>query len=219
MKRSHGGSYACIEWGQEYDDERPGDATSGKSESRTPPEIPNGNAPETDGSSASLQNALDRVVASTIESRPGNVSETRKPVAHDITNGDFSDGLNGWNLEGGASNFRVFDSRSHKSLTTFGKNKDRDTGRMWQSFVVPDDAVALRWFVHGYRGPTVRVALLLEGRIHVQADAPRANNPVKVQWDLKSLRGKPVVLEIVDKTTRGYIGAHGFQILREETDL
>jgi hypothetical protein len=145
----------------------------------------------------------------------GTVNDVKTKVAEDITNGDFKDGLNGWVLEGGAANFLTFKQGADMALTTHGKNQRADTGRMSQSFKVPSDAVSLYFYIHGCKGPDTFVAILHAGKMIQRADAPQANTPVLVRWDLKSLRGEIISLEIVDRTPGFYIGAHGFEIVRE----
>ncbi len=70
-------------------------------------------------------------------------------AARKLTNGDFSAGLDGWQAEGGAKAFRTFKGKTGMALTTFGKNKEADTGRLYQCFKVPADAAALRFSLHG----------------------------------------------------------------------
>ena len=158
--------------------------------------------------------------AETTNPRP----EDKIPVVQEIRNGDFRDGLNGWILEGGATCFRIvtdrtFDDVEGMVFTTFGKNGDNDTGRMTQSFQVPDDATVLQWAVHGMKRPNMHIALLHQGQICRTCSPLNNNNRVRVNWDLVPLRGETVTLEIVDMVTGpgGYIGANDFKIVRSKT--
>lgn len=172
------GSYACIEWGDEY--------------------------------------ASREVSGKEIKEQPDSTNE-------DVTNGDFSQGLQGWIIEGGATNFRLFRDRTFQDgnqvgLSTFGANRGDDTGRLSQSFKVPGNARALEWYLHGFHPPNNRVALLLDGEIYYRStNAPNNNTPVRIEWDLRPLRGKKVTLEIVDLEVGEwrYFGTHAFKILRE----
>lgn len=135
-----------------------------------------------------------------------------------LTNGDFRAGLDGWHLEGKASGFRVFSLGKESALSTYGEDKDADTGRVYQCFKIPADARTLQFFLHGGGdGERVYVALWRGERLWRRMTARDDNAPFKVQWDIAPLRGEVVTLEIVDRSTRpwGFIGVHGFALLRK----
>lgn len=143
---------------------------------------------------------------------------TAARVSRRLTNGDFRAGLDGWQIEGRAGSFRTFIRGKESGLTTFGKNRDADTGRLYQCFKVPADATALRFSLHG--GADARktyVALWRRDRLYRKMAAWNDNTPFRVQWDVRPLRGEVVTLEIVDESTSawGFIGVQGFLLVSE----
>jgi hypothetical protein len=137
-------------------------------------------------------------------------------VARPLTNGDFRGGLAGWQAEGGAKAFRTFAQGKETALTTFGANKDADTGRLYQCFKVPATATELRFALHG--GADARklyVALWHGSRLWRKMTARNENTPFRVRWDVKPLRGDVVTLEVVDQSTAvwGFIGVQGFALV------
>jgi hypothetical protein len=136
-----------------------------------------------------------------------------------LTNGDFRAGLDGWQLEGKAAGFRIFRLEKEPALSTYGSNKDADTGRVYQCFKVPADGSALRFYLHGGSdGERVYVALWRGERPWRRMTARNDNTPFEVRWDVRPLRGEVVTLEVVDRSTRpwGFIGVHGFALLRDK---
>jgi hypothetical protein len=132
-----------------------------------------------------------------------------------LTNGNFTAGLKGWRAEGGAGEFRTFALGKAMALTTFGKNKDADTGRLYQCFRVPATATELQFTLHGGADARKTYVALWEGtRLHRRMTARDDNTPFRVRWDVVPLRGKVVTLEIVDKSTApwGFIGVGGFTL-------
>ena len=138
-----------------------------------------------------------------------------EPVEYGIDNGDFSDELNSWKLEGGATDFQIFRLPSgERALTTFGA-KQEYTGRVYQSFVVPPNAHSLSFFVHGTSRSSVFVALKSDDESFHKAHGPGHDSAVRVVWDIRPLREKRVTLEVVDYEGEqfGYVGVHGFRVL------
>jgi hypothetical protein len=137
-----------------------------------------------------------------------------------LTNGDFTQGLAGWKAEGGAKAFRTFPrAAGGMALTTYGAGKEDDTGRLYQCFVVPQTAAALRFFLHGGCDPDrLHVALWQGDRLRRRMTARDDNDPFEVRWDVAPLRGDTVTLEVVDDRAGpwGFIGAHGFALLDEK---
>jgi hypothetical protein len=136
-----------------------------------------------------------------------------------LTNGDFSAGLDGWHAEGGARAFRTFRQGKETVLTTFGKNKEADTGRLYQCFKVPPAATELRFTLHGGAdAERIHVALWHGDRLHRRMTGRDDNTPFRVRWDVTALRGEVVTLEVVDRSTAawGFLGAGGFTLAGEE---
>jgi hypothetical protein len=136
-----------------------------------------------------------------------------------LTNGNFADGLDGWQAEGGAGGFRTFARGRVMALTTCGKNKEADTGRLYQCFKVPADATQLRFALHGGANSQETYVALWEGRrLHRRMTGRNDNTPFVVAWDLVPLRGKVVTLEIVDESKGpwGFIGIEGFTLAGKE---
>jgi hypothetical protein len=136
-----------------------------------------------------------------------------------LTNGNFADGLGGWQAEGGAREFRTFNQGKEMALTTCGKNKEADTGRLYQCFKVPADAAELRFALHGGADSrALYVALWHEGKLHRRMTARNDNTPFRVAWNVVPLRGKVVTLEVVDNSDAawGFIGVQEFTLAGEE---
>jgi hypothetical protein len=132
-----------------------------------------------------------------------------------LVNGNFVAGLNGWRLRGGARLFRRFGGAGGMGLTTFGENGDADTGRISQCFQVPIDADELRFNLSG--GSDARrtyVALWHGAKLWRWMTARNDNTPFQVRWDVSSLRGEAVTLEVVDESINpwGFIGVQEFAI-------
>ncbi len=135
-----------------------------------------------------------------------------------LTNGDFRNGLEGWNIEGGATAFRTYQQDDGWVLSTFGEHQDADTGRLYQCFRVPDDAKQLTFKLHGGANrDTTYVALWRKNYRHGRYTARNDNKAFKTLVDLTPLRGEVVTLEIVDHSAAGwgFIGAENFQIVCE----
>jgi hypothetical protein len=158
---------------------------------------------------------------------------------HGLVNAQFSDGLSDWELTGDGRYFQVFEDFNYtpmrmplmvtgdasygrrRSMTTYTVDRsasrfgEGSTGSLSQRFVVPDNAIALRFNVHGGR----------PGQISLK-DAERtlytvsANNTdeikTPVSWALTPHRGKTLRLSVEDASTDssfGYIGSSGFDVI------
>jgi hypothetical protein len=167
------------------------------------------------GYDASPRETAGRRVPKAEEAAAAEAARTARP----LTNGNFTAGLDGWQAEGGAKAFRTFTQGTETTLTTFGKNKDADTGRLYQCFQVPADATALRFSLHGGSDArTTYVALWHRDRLYRRMTARNDNTPFRVRWNVVPLRGKVVTLEIVDNSTFpwGFIGVQGFAVVSEK---
>lgn len=128
---------------------------------------------------------------------------TATVVMSSLQNGDFSEGLKHWELEGDAKTFQFFGTANDKILSTFGKSKDVDRGRVFQTFMVPMNADKITFDVSGGAGNQVYISLKCDGKTHGRSSARNSQQRFPVEWDLKPLRGKQVTLEIVDEAGGG----------------
>gem|GEM_PF-713374 len=169
-----------------------------------PPIIP-------DATRLPTQHELERINSDTERT----AVEEAKRESRRFVNGDFADKLTGWRLEGGATSFRIYDEGYEKALTTFGAGKDADTGRLAQSFKVPDGASELRFWLHGGFNPEqTYVALWSGNQLYRTATGRDDNSPFLVRWDITPLRDETVTFEIVDECKRGwgFIGVHSIAL-------
>jgi len=133
-----------------------------------------------------------------------------------LTNGDFAQDLRGWTAEPHPTPFRLFRAKTENRLTTFGKGRDADCGRLYQCFKVPANASELRFFVHGGCDPgRLRVNLWSETKLVRWMTGRNHNAPIEVRFSLADVRGRVVTLEIVDrsKSAWGFLGVHGFRVV------
>lgn len=127
-----------------------------------------------------------------------------------LVNGDFSQGLSGWNASGDA--FAVFDGPGGKRHVTTYVGGDGTVGQLWQDFTIDATTSELRFSVHG---GDARV-LLVKGDEVVRATQARRSNDqiVPVVWNLESLRGETVRL-VIDDSLRGpwgFVSVSGFEL-------
>ncbi|HTN03004.1 serine/threonine protein kinase [Planctellipticum variicoloris] len=156
--------------------------------------------------------AAESTQTSATSSKPAEPANARDG----IVNGDFSKGLSGWTLDRGTE-FNTFPTRGGRAMTSHGRSRGASTGRMHQTFQIPDKARSLNWYVHGAKVRAVHVALICDGKTIYRTAGPDSNTPVPVSWDLRPLQGKTVTLEIVDRDRRCHIGAHGFEIRLDQS--
>jgi hypothetical protein len=157
-----------------------------------------------------------------------------------LRNSQFLAALDHWDLTGDARYFSIWDDnqffrkvgenmfepapayglrRSISSFvhdTTAPNQSDAATGTVSQRFLVPADAVALRFNVHGGRLGRVE---LREGsnRLYLATGADDNNVKVPVSWDLTGHRGKMLELAVIDDrgadTGWTFIGTTGFDLI------
>ncbi len=167
-------------------------------------------------SKSSKNKSQDRTrAASSLEQ---NALQEAERTSRLLTNGDFTKGLEGWNIEGGAAAFRTFPRGDASFLTTWGDQQDGNTGRLFQCFKVPNDAVKLVFKLHGGSNrEKTYVALWRKNDRQGQVAARNDNTPFQASFLLKPLRDEIVTLEIVDNNTDGwgFIGVEDFHIVRE----
>lgn len=141
-----------------------------------------------------------------------------------IANAGFEDGLDGWEVQGDAAEFTRFRdvaSGNRWSVSTAvarpGVKLDEATGVLSQSFEVPQDAIALRFAVHG--GARAAVTLW-DGDALLYAASGQDTNRIRVpvSWDLEPYRGRVVKLAIEDRVSTGsyaFIGTTGFDLITQ----
>lgn len=154
--------------------------------------------------------AAPRRIVSSAES---SLLRNARKTAHQLTNGDFSDGLTGWEAEDGAGAFSILRSDAANVLTTFGANREADQGRLYQCFQVPANATELTSRLSGGADASrLYVALWNGSRLVRSMTARNDNTPFRVRWNVESLRGQYVTLEIVDHKAGpwGFLAADGF---------
>lgn len=155
-----------------------------------------------------------------VSAEEGKLIEAAEKTSRPLTNGDLKD-LSGWTRDAGAMKFRSFATTGQQTaLTTAGTPIDESTGRIYQCFKVPADATELRFFLHGGADIQCTYVALWNGKDEVRRAAGRNDNaPFHVAWNIESLRGRVVTLEIIDQSTSpwGFIGVHGFEVLTQQT--
>jgi hypothetical protein len=153
-----------------------------------------------------------------------------------LRNSQFAQTWAGWETTNDATHFHLFldynyyarveigggaESYGRRfSVSTYGRDSDAPygeatTGTLAQTFLVPDDAVALRFQVHG--GRAARVALLSGTEVLRSVTGTNSDIPkLIVDWPLAAQRNKMVRLIIEDTATSGawdYIGTSGFDLI------
>jgi hypothetical protein len=152
-----------------------------------------------------------RTISKAEEEVAVEAARTNRP----LTNGDFTNGLDGWHTEGGGNSFRTWTEGKETTLTTMAKNGERDTGRLYQCFRVPADANELRFSLAGGADTSkLRVALWQGDRLYRRMTARNDRAPFRVRWDVVRLRGEVVTLEVVDESTAawGFLSVAGFAL-------
>lgn len=159
------------------------------------------------------------------------VRDTSGPLRNPQFSADFA----GWETTGDGLSFNLFTDNNHtkpdlspdraygtrRSLSTFARAAtaaaygDASRGTVSQMFLVPTDAVALRFNLHGGTGPSV--SLYHDGQKLESVTATGSDLlKVRVSWDLERYRGMMLRLSIEDdsiSTPYGYIGTSGFDLI------
>lgn len=162
-----------------------------------------------------------------------------RDVPGPLRNPQFRELLDGWDQSGDASHFHLFDDFNYnvvgeddtvqgapeygtrKSVTSYvydsaaPHTNDAAAGILSQRFVVPVDAIALRFNVHGGRLGRIE---LRDGTQRLQTASGVDDNNVKlpVSWDLKPYRGRTLELSLVDDTVSGtwtFVSSSGFDLI------
>jgi hypothetical protein len=108
-----------------------------------------------------------------------------------------------------------------RSISTYARDisaaarGDATRGSVSQNFTVPNDAVALRFNVHG--GMAAQIKLLYQNQALYSVTGNDADAPlVIVNWALQAQRGKNVRLSIENSAVLGpfgYVGSSGFDLI------
>jgi hypothetical protein len=137
-----------------------------------------------------------------------------------LVNGDFSRGLMGWTTSGDAANFLVAEDLSNDSrpsLTTWVESQpgggERALGSVSQQFVVPDDALAIRFNVFGGHA---HVRLRDAKSVIAEVTGLDSNDRhVPVSWDLSARRGQTLNVSIDDDLSQSFVAVTGFDVIRD----
>ncbi|MET0391354.1 MAG: hypothetical protein ABW321_35600 [Polyangiales bacterium] len=144
-----------------------------------------------------------------------------------LVNGDFRDGLRGWTIDGLADRFRVeteSDQFARTRLTTWDVQAGAIAGEylkgtLSQRFVVPADALALRFLVSGGHA---HVRLRDAAGAILEDVIGRDSNElhVPVSWDLVARRGQTLQIAIEDDLDApgwSFVNVNGFDVIREDS--
>jgi hypothetical protein len=162
-------------------------------------------------------------------------TETDSPVETDssadefvpaLVNGYWNDGFSGWTADGGASDFHLYRMAEvdRRAVTTFATDGDdlneACKGRLYQDFVVPEDAIAMRFTVGGGHA---RVALLDPPTDETlkEASGTDAHTLVPISWGLATLRGQTVRVTVDDAVddSWGFVNTSGFDVVRDKPSV
>lgn len=152
---------------------------------------------------------------------PTSVCQAGECATRSLVNGDFSRGLEGWELTGDAADFPIaadLDNYGRLTLSTSpAVKRGAALGTVSQTFSVPADALAIRFNLSGGRA---RVRLndssgaVLQEVTGVDSNSSR----IPVSWDVTNLRGQRVTLAIEDDLDSGdwaSIDVTGFDVVRD----
>lgn len=141
-----------------------------------------------------------------------------------LVNGDFSQGLTGWTLTGNAPMFVVFNDTlqdGRRSITSYVEGYPGGpvlaTGTVSQQFKVPDDALWLRFSVHG-GSAHVRLRDASNQIIEDVTGDQTSDHHMAVSWDLTARRGQMLTIALEDDTTMvdwGFVGMTGVDVIRQ----
>lgn len=153
----------------------------------------------------------------------GSVCRSGDCRANALVNGDFSRGLEGWVTSGDGASFALKSDAALDGRTVLSTSPTHDAGgaatmgTIAQTFIVPIDAVALRFIISGGQA-SVRLSDA-EATTLVEWTGVESNElHVPVSWELESQRGKTLTLSIVDNLGAGdwaYVNVSGFDVIRE----
>lgn len=154
-----------------------------------------------------------------------------------LRNSQFAREYDGWETSGDGLYFNVYTDYAYyttdsldsgvasygtrRSVSTYSRNAiaaaygAATRGTVSQMFLVPNDAVALRFAVCGGRLANISLYRGAE-KLRTVAAADSDTHKVPVSWDLQPYRGMMLKLSIEDGSTAlsfGYIGTTGFDVI------
>jgi hypothetical protein len=141
-----------------------------------------------------------------------------------LINGDFSRGLAGWTLQGDAERFTIApDISNYQRISLSTSTADASSigaaqGAVSQTFIVPMDAIAIRFVVFGGHAH-VRLKTTSGEMLQSCVGLDTNSVHVPVSWDLTGKRGQSLVIAIEDDLIDGdwaYVSTTGFDIVRED---
>lgn len=159
----------------------------------------------------------------------GSVCHSGACVKPALVNGSFHDGLRGWTTTGDGQLFDIstdsFNGRTYVSTWVVsgpagGVGGEYYTGSVFQRFVVPQDALALRfWVFGGNEQAYVRLRGPDDAELHKATGQAGNELHVPVSWDLRPYRGQTLKLAIEDdasdRVLTGFVSVNGFDVIRE----
>jgi hypothetical protein len=150
----------------------------------------------------------------------------RSVPAPQIVNGEFRDGLRGWNQIPQRAPFHVVRVKGRNYLTTYdhGGAGDGAMGAIYQDFTPNWRTCWLDFRVHGGHGPpgkfqqgrVAAVRLYHRGQIVRETFGLDDNaRDVNARWNLEEYRGEPLRLVVADATADrwGFISAAEFRLV------
>ena len=160
----------------------------------------------------------------TIVAEPG-VSASPPPPAGvglpraTLVNGNFADGLTGWQTDPAGDLFVVQAAGAGWQLTTNVPSKGGTAeGAMWQDFTVDAKTHELHFAVSGGLSTdtsvSVKLVLLATGDVVRASRGPGASASRQVHWLLDDLHGQTLRLLIEDRSPTSYVTTTGFTLVQ-----
>lgn len=142
-----------------------------------------------------------------------------KCSADALVNGMFKDGLRGWSTSGDGGRFPTWytPGGGGQVSTWIDPTGDAIKGTISQNFVVPSDALALRFRVTGGHAHVV-LSDASGNRLGDVIGRDSNDLVVPVSWDLTAQRGKTLILSIQDNLDQNgwnFVTVQGFEVVRD----
>jgi hypothetical protein len=160
-----------------------------------------------------------------------------RDVQMPLRNSQFADAFDGWETTGDGLYFNLFTDYgyytaefigtadmtygSRLTVSTYGRSseataeRDATRGTVSQTFLVPNDAVAIRFTLHGGRGGSISLYRGQE-RLQTVTGSNTDAHKLPVSWALEPYRGAMLKIAIEDNSTMspyGYVGTTGFDLI------
>ncbi len=152
----------------------------------------------------------------------GSVCREGGCVTAALVNGDFSEGTTGWDVSGDGAAFVIQPGETSGDRSVLSTSPTMDgrggatRGAIAQTFVVPSDALALRFAIGG--GAAFVRLKNADGAVIEQCTGRSSSSVVPVSWNLQTLRGQRVTIAIEDELDSGdwaYVRVSGFDVIRD----